>query len=211
MSEEIKSGSIMKEVHMKLEPSGFSEPTVIDLTVQFADSKTINFGFIRHKTFYHPNEVGVVQSLPEIPDSLQQIRRFGICRAQDLEEFKLKMKNDMHDALVRYRDDLKSMQEHLNSQLPQEVDESVTVDWDRYRCKALSGWTQDIGIWDEIHWDSTDEAKDTLFVEIYDNATEVYLYAKGLEGLEDTGIINRIKKAIREHEETISKIHPRFK
>ncbi|MGV2887578.1 hypothetical protein [Paenibacillus taichungensis] len=203
MSKEITIGSIIKEVHMKLEPSGFTEPTIVDLTVQFADCEIINFGVLRHKTFYRPNELNVVQSLPEYPDNLQQIRRFGICRAEDLEAFKLTMMNDMHDALVGYRDGLKSMQEHLNAQLPEEVDGSIAIDWEEFRCAAVSESSQWVSPYvseDDMDWSSTQEVTKTQYVELEHLQSNVMVYAKGLEGLEGVALINRMKRAIREHE-----------
>jgi len=188
---------------MKLDPSGFAEPTIIDLTVQFADSEIINFGVIRHKTFYRPSEVDVVQSLPEYPDSLQQIRRFGICRAEDLEAFKLKMMNDMHDALVGYRDGMRSMQEHLNAQLPQEVDTSIAIEWDNFRCEAVSDSSQTVSPEveeEDMDWSSTEEVTQTQYVEIQDLKSNIVVNARGLEGLEGAALINRMKRAIREEE-----------
>ncbi|RRJ54925.1 hypothetical protein EHV15_35735 [Paenibacillus oralis] len=203
MSKEISIGSKIKEVHMKLEPSGFAEPIIIDLMVQFVDSETINFGVIRHKTFYRPSEINLVQSRPEFPDSLQQIRRFGICREEDLEAFKLKMMNNMHDALVGYRDGLRSMQEHLNAQLPQEVDNSIAIDWEEFRCTAISDSSQTVSPdveEDDMDWNSTEEVTQSQYVEIEDLTLNIVVYARGLEGLEGAALINRMKRAIREEE-----------
>ncbi|WDH82436.1 hypothetical protein PUW24_06090 [Paenibacillus urinalis] len=152
---------------MKLEPSGFSDPVIIDHTVNFVNNESMRFEGMQPHVFFMLSELDVVRTYARFPDTFQQIRRFGYCRAEDLETFKSKMINEMHDVLVGYREGLLSMQEHLNAQLPQEVDESIVIDWDQYRCAAVSDsiqWVSPYEEGNEMDWSSTQEVSKTQFV-----------------------------------------------
>jgi hypothetical protein len=202
MTNEIRIGSIIKQVYVKLDPSGFHGPVIQDREVFFVagDHVRLDGDPILHLKLV---QLGVVQKVQKFPDSLQEIRRYGYCRAEDLDSFMEKLLDDMHEALVGYRDNLREMQEHLNGRLSDQVDERISVNWERYRCAAISEssqWVSPFDEGDEIEWSSTQEVMSTNRVEIEDLESGIVLVAKGLEGLSETGIINRMKRVIHHYE-----------
>lgn len=177
---------------MELKPSGFDEPVIIDLTVQFVTSEHFVFEGIRKNGSYKLSELNVVQTNNLFTDSFQRIKRFGICRSEDLESFKYKIMNEMHNVLVSYRDGLIAMQEHLNSRLHHEVDASSVINWEQYKCTAASQSIQNVDPYDhgnELEWSSTQRVMKAQFVQIENLETGTIVYAKGLEGLDDSGLL----------------------
>ena len=198
--DKIRIGSIIKEVRMKLDPDGVRGPLITDYKVFFVSGDRVQMEGERIKCLKF-NQLGVVQRDPRYPDSFHEIRRFGYCREEDLDPFVEAMMNDMHEALVGYRERMRFMQEHLNQQLENRNKESIKVDWDRYRCAAISEslqWVSPSAEGDVMDWSSTQEVMMTKRVEIEDQMTGIVFHVNGLEGLSETGIVNRMKRAIRD-------------
>lgn len=202
---DITIGSTIKEISMKLTPSGFSKPVIIDHKVLCVTEECMWFEEPRSHAYYNLDLLDQVRTSALYPDSFNLILRYGFCRAENVETFKSKMINEMHDVLVGYRQGLLSMQKHLNAQLPQEVDESIVIDWEKYACAAVSDTTQWVCPYvgdEEMDWSSTHNVSKTQFVQMEDYETGALLYASGLEGLEGAALINQMKRTIREHEGT---------
>jgi len=201
--DEIRIGSIIKEVRVKLDPDGVRGPLIKNYKVFFVSGDGVQMEGERIKCL-KLDQLGVVQRDPGYPDSFHEIRRFGYCREEDLDTFIEAMLNDMLEALVGYRKKMRFMQEHLNQQLENRNSESIKVDWDRYRFAAISEslqWVTPYPEGDGMDWSSTQEVMMTKRVEIEDQKTGIVFYVNGLEGLSETGIMNRMKRAIRDYEQ----------
>jgi hypothetical protein len=202
MTQVLENGDKLMEVHMKLEPSGLSKPKEHEVSIIDVTPKLFKVSGSTKRTAYKKSEVGVVLA-GLFPDSFYFMERFGVCLPDNVEQFKELMLDDLHHQLVKFRGDLLSMQKHVNAGFSEEVDESIQVDWDRYRCYGMSECSQKMSPSDEgddIDWSSTETVYDTIYVQIDDSKTGQTFNVCGLEGLESSVLINRLKKAIRAHQ-----------
>lgn len=84
--DEIRIGSIIKEVRVKLDPDGVRGPLIKNYKVFFVSGDGVQMEGERIKCL-KLDQLGVVQRDPGYPDSFHEIRRFGYCREEDLDTF----------------------------------------------------------------------------------------------------------------------------
>lgn len=202
MKDKLDIGSIILKVHMTLTPEGFASPYIEKKIVSLKSKNIVTFMPYDH---FELKNLNVVQKKRGGRDSFEKIYRYGYCLVEDLETFKSKMINEIHDVLVDLRNNLCNMQIHLNGQHSKEVDTNIVVDWEKYRCRAFSDsyqWVYPNDEGYEMDWSSTEEVMKLKYVEIEDLKNGIIFTVDGLEGLNETSVINLMKKAVRDYEDT---------
>lgn len=202
MLDSLAIGDKLIEVRMMLTPDESFRPKTTELTITSVSSSQVRVSGskINRKT-YKKSEIGVFMN-GLFKDSYTMIERRGVCLPDFLESFKVEMLDSMHADLVKYRLAMLSMQKELNRYYSNEPNLSITVDWDRYECFAVSGSYQDITpvTENDLEWSSTKDVEDTIFISIDDKDKGTRFEIAGLEGFNDTQIINQLKKAIAAYE-----------
>lgn len=203
MLESLAIGDKLMEVRMILDPHERVNPVISELTITSVSSEEVHVeGSYVLRNTYKRSEIGTILN-GLFKDRITWMERIGICLQGNLESFKMEMLDSLHADLVRYRFAMLEMQKDLNRHFLQEPDETLAVDWDRYRCVAVSEWSQNIYpiVGQELEWSSTNNTGDVIFISVEDKEKGNQFEVRGLEGLDnETKIINQLKKAIVAYE-----------